>query len=69
MTFIGWVDCTSMRILVSEEDGYFLCLKYVGSQKIVGAERRCNTKMELSEFLRALPNSDETGECKLNSVR
>lgn len=59
MVFIGWIDCSSMRILVSRENQGFLCLKYVGSQKIVGAEKKCASKDELKKFLESLPNGNQ----------
>ena len=59
ITFIGWVDCYSTRIMVSNEDDHFLCIKYVGSNKVVGAEHTCGTIRELKDFLMSLPSGEQ----------
>lgn len=57
MTFIGWIDYSSMMIAVHKTENSFMCLKYVGGSKISGAQKECLTKQELANFLLSLPGS------------
>lgn len=57
MTFLAWVDYSNMMLCVSKTESGFVCEKYVGGSKVVGAIKDCINSEELKEFLLSFHNS------------
>lgn len=57
MTFLAWVDFSSMMICVSKTENGFFCEKYVGGNKVFGAIKEFDDTDQLKTFLLSFHNA------------